>query len=120
MSRLPPLAVSALFALSTLPALSMAAHAGEAEAPRCRYAKLVDLPLRYAGPHLAPSVDGSIDGKPATLLVDTGTWHSLMTMTGAVRRDMGLHWTARRAVGIGGSSRIYAVHVHEIGIAPRT
>ena len=98
--------------------LAGAAHAGDAaaQAPQCHYVKVAEMPLRYAGPELAPAVDGSINGKPATLVVDTGAWHSVMTMTGAVRRDMGLHWTGRRAYGFGGISRVYAARVQEIGI----
>lgn len=101
---------------AALALLSPFAHG--ADAPRCTFYEVASLPLRYAGPHLTPAVDGSIDEMPATLLVDTGAFDTILTMTGVVKRNLTLHMTGRYAEGIGGFSRMYVTRIKEFGIGP--
>ena len=94
------------------------AHAGEA-APRCTYIDVADLPIRYVGLSLMPAVDGTINGTPATVLVDTGAFATQLTMNGATRRDLRLGMMPGRWVeGIGGSSRLYSTRLKEFAIGP--
>jgi hypothetical protein len=46
------------------------------------------LPVRYVGQGLTPAVEGSIDGMPATMLVDTGAFDTVLTMTGVAKRGL--------------------------------
>jgi clan AA aspartic protease (TIGR02281 family) len=93
-------------------------HALEDTAPRCLYVEMAKLPIRYVGQGLAPAVDGTIDGMPATMLVDTGAFDTQLTMNGANKRDLTLHMTGRLAQGVGGWSRLYAARVREVTLGP--
>jgi predicted aspartyl protease len=101
---------------ATLALLAPLAHG--ADAPRCTYVEIATLPIRYAGPGLTPAVDGSIDDVPATMLVDTGAFDTLLTMTGVAKRNLPLHMTGRYVNGISGFSRMYVTRLKEFGIGP--
>jgi predicted aspartyl protease len=105
-----------LLALAGLLLTPLFAHAADADPPRCRYAKAVDLPIRYVGRYLQPAVDGSVNGTPATLFIDTGSEFTALTMTAVAKRDLSLRPTGIRASGVGGMSRVYAAHVKQLGI----
>jgi len=105
-----------LLALASLSLSPLFAQADEAAAPHCVYQKAVELPIRYVGRGLQPAVDGSIDGTPATIVLDTGSEMTSLTMTAVAKRDLSLRMTSLRAEGIGGMSRVYATRVKQIGI----
>jgi len=107
------LASALAFAFSLLP---LAGHADEA--PKCLYAEVARLPIRYVGEGLAPAVDGSINGMPATMLVSTGGFETELTMNGATRLDLSLQMTGRSAEGIGGWTRLYGARVKEVVLGP--
>ncbi|WP_296944149.1 retroviral-like aspartic protease family protein [uncultured Massilia sp.] len=109
--RLPLLLATLLF-----PALPFSALA--AEPTGCIYVELARLPVRYVGLGLAPAVDGSIDGTPATMLVDTGAFDTVLTMTGVARRDLVLLMTGRHAEGFGGLTRLYSTRLEQFAIGP--
>jgi predicted aspartyl protease len=99
--------------------LACSLPAGAADAPpSCIYTELGRLPIRLVGPWLAPAVEGTIDGTPATMLVDTGDFATHLTMTGALKRNMPLRTTKRQVEGFGGSSRVYATRVQDFSIGP--
>jgi predicted aspartyl protease len=106
----------ALLGLAALLAFAPAAQADEP--PRCLYVEIAKLPIRYVGEDLAPAVDGIIESKPATMLVDTGAYDTILTMNGATRRDLSLSMTGQYAEGVGGFSRIYSVRLHDISVGP--
>jgi len=114
----------ALLALSLSLSLSLCllpagVRAAEADGPpRCLYVEVAKLPVRYVGEGLAPAVDGSINGTPATMLVDTGAFATQLTMNGVNKRDLGLQMTGRTAQGVGGWSRLYAARVQEVALGP--
>lgn len=103
-------------AIAGLLVLASAARADEA--PRCTYVQVAKLPMRYVGENLAPAVDGTIDGTPATMLVDTGAFDTQLTMNGANRRGLNLHMTGRFVAGIGGRSRLYSVRLKDFTVGP--
>jgi len=107
--------LSALLLGTLLPAAALAV---EAEAPRCVYAVVAKLPVRYVGAGLAPAVDGSINGTPATMLVDTGAFDTQLTMNGATRRDLGMERILQAAQGVGGVSHLYGTRVREMTLGP--
>lgn len=106
-----------LAALALCALLPAAAHA-QAEAPKCRYQQIGMMPLHYSGPALALSTAGSINGTPATMLVDTGAFDTVLTSTGAVRRKLTMRATGYSAKGIGGSTPIYQARVDEFSAGP--
>lgn len=107
-----------LLCLAFVPVVVNAAEPAESAAPRCHYVQVAKLPLRYAGTGLVPAIDGSIDGAPATMLVDTGSSISTLTLNAATRRGMPLSMTGRRVNGVGGLARLYTTRVHDLAIGP--
>jgi predicted aspartyl protease len=114
--RILPVAVSsaALLACTLAPAAALADDAK----PRCTYVDVADVPIRYASPSLMPAVQGTIDGAPATMLVDTGAFDTAITMNGAIRRDLSLYMTGEYVEGTGGDSRLYTAHLKDFAIGP--
>lgn len=95
-------------------ALLPLAHAAQA----CTYTPIGKLPLRYSGTGLEITTEGSINGTPAALLVDTGAYATALTRTGTERRGIRLYPTGRRAQGFGGTSPIYASIANEFIVGP--
>jgi hypothetical protein len=93
-------------------------HAADAGAPRCRYVTIAKLPLQYTGPSLQVTTKGVIDGTPATMLVDTGSYDSFLTRTGTEKRGMKLSNLGRVAQGVGGYSSIYQTRIEEFVAGP--
>ena len=85
---------------------------------QCKYTPIGKLPLRYSGPGLEITTEGTINGLPAELLVDTGASQTYLTRTGTERRNIRLYATGRRSSGIGGTSPIYASIVNEFIVGP--
>lgn len=88
------------------------------QAPGCKYFPIAELPLRYTGPALQVTIDGSIDGVPGPMLVDTGASFTMLTRTGTERRGLGLGTTGNAAQGVGGVSRLYQVRLREFAVGP--
>jgi predicted aspartyl protease len=98
--------------------LPLAAHAADTPGPKCTYVQVATLPVRYVGESMQPAVDGTIDGTPATLLIDTGAFDTQLTMNGANRRDLRLRMTGTYVEGIGGRSRVYSARLKDFSIGP--
>jgi clan AA aspartic protease (TIGR02281 family) len=94
------------------------AYGADAPAKKCIYVEAATLPVRYVGEGLQPAVDGTIDGTPATLLVDTGAFDTQLTMNGANRRELNLRMTGRYVQGVGGRSRVYSTRLKDFSIGP--
>jgi clan AA aspartic protease (TIGR02281 family) len=99
----------ALAAVLLTASLAQAAD-GPAE---CHFTRVAEMPLAYTGPGLQVTTEGTINGVPVTVLVDTGAWDSVLTRTGTNRLALPLHMTTQRARGVGGFSRIYFVRLKE-------
>lgn len=104
------LAASAL--LVVLPA-----HAQQDAAKPCVYTPIAKLPVSYKGPMLGITVQGRINGKPASLLVNTGIFHHLLTLTGAKRHGLQLRNSGSKS-GISGYSHTYTARLDEFFIGP--
>jgi len=102
-----------LSAFAALPARAL-----EDEAKSCRYVNVASVPVHYSGPGLALTMEGSINGTPARLLVDTGAGDTALTRTGTEPRGMSLWSTGRYTYGIGGSSRVYRTRFKEFRAGP--
>ncbi len=87
-------------------------------AQTCTYTPIAKLPLKYSGPGLEITTEGSINGTPAEMLVDTGSFATVLTRTGTERRGIRLYPTGERAQGFGGTSPIYSSLAHEFVVGP--
>jgi predicted aspartyl protease len=103
----------------TLSACAALSNPSAAAPNPCKYVEVAKLPLQYSGPSLEVTTVGSINGTPATMLVDTGASQTALTRTGTERLGLTLHMTGKYSEGVGGYSRIYEARVSEFssGIA---
>jgi hypothetical protein len=113
-----PMLPPRLAALALCGALLPAAVQAQAEAPKCRYIEVGSLPLHYSGPELSLTTKGRINGTPATMLVDTGAFDTMLTRTGAESRKLFLRASGSYARGIGGNSPIYMARVEDFSAGP--
>ena len=95
------------------PALAWAAAAalaGCGEAPNtCQIARATDLPLALEDGLLITDV--AVNGSPLRLIVDTGSFATMLTQETVVRLDLPTPvWTGERATGYGGSRAISLSH----------
>lgn len=106
-------------ALSLFSAAAIAGpvHAAPAD-PACSYAEAATLPIRYTGESLSPTIEGEIDHKPATMLVDTGSTDTFLTMTAALKRHLDLRQSNMQAYGVGGLTKMYEVRLGQFAVGP--
>lgn len=102
--------------LALIALLSTGASADDA--PKCRYVNIGELPLRYLDAAFQPAIDGSINGKPATMLIDTGAHTTWLTSQAADRLDLSQRMTGAYVKGVGGESRLYNVRVDDFVVGP--
>jgi len=107
-----------LRALAFACALLPLAGPAMADSAACVPAEVASVPIRYAGADLAPAIGGAINGKPATMLVDTGASMIHLTLNGANRHGLALQPTPRRVHGVGGTSAIYMAEVRDFAAGP--
>jgi predicted aspartyl protease len=107
-----------LLALASACALLPPAGHAMADTAACIPAEVASVPVRYIGAGLAPAIGGAINGKPATMLVDTGAFMIHLTMNGANRHRLALRPTPRRVHGIGGTSAVYMAEVRDFAVGP--
>ncbi|SFD18366.1 retroviral-like aspartic protease family protein [Massilia yuzhufengensis] len=110
--------LSHLLACAALLATFPAHAQQEASAKGCKYVNVASVPLRYTGPGLELTMEGSLNGTPATLLVDTGASDTALTRTGTEPRAMTLWNTGTSVMGVGGYSRIYNTRFKEFRAGP--
>jgi predicted aspartyl protease len=84
--------------------------------PVCQYVQLAEVPLHYTGSSLQVTTEGTINGTPASMLVDTGAGHIALTRALAERLDLTLNMTGQYVQGFGGISRLYTVRLEEFRI----
>lgn len=84
----------------------------------CLYVEVARLPVKYAGAGLQATIPGTINGKPARMLMDTGADLSALTMDYAEKLDLNLQSTGQWVSGIGGDARLYKVRVDEMTVGP--
>jgi predicted aspartyl protease len=106
-SRLAAAALAALI-------LSGAALAADG----CTYIELAELPVKYAGPALVPTIAGSVNGKPARLLMDTGSDTSALTRGLVETLKLKLHPTVSWVTGVGGETRLYEARIDDMEVGP--
>jgi hypothetical protein len=99
-------------------AAMLAASLPASAADSCQYAKLADLPIRYVSRSLLPAIDGTLNNKPAVMVMHSSSYTTWVTSTGVARHDLAMRITNKKATGIGGYTRVYNTHVKGISIGP--
>jgi len=84
----------------------------------CLYVEVAKLPVKYFGPSLVPTIPGSINGKPARLLMDTGAAMTALTMESAEKLGLSLSGTRQYFSGVGGDSRMYQARIDDMTVGP--
>lgn len=102
--------ISFLLCLPLLGAAGLSHGAGDAGS--CRYVPVAKLPVHFEHSPL-PLVEGSINGKPATLMLDTGAGDTYLTRTAIERLDIPVGASGKFAHGVGGSSEIYTAKLND-------
>ncbi|MDB5756343.1 MAG: hypothetical protein JWP34_4337 [Massilia sp.] len=109
MISFPLRALALIFSLSALAGAAQAADA-------CRYVPVATLQLRGSGDIRQPTVDGTINGKPAVMLVDTGMRISMLVKDAADKYNVTLQQSGKYTYGIGGASVTYLARVDDFSV----
>jgi predicted aspartyl protease len=91
----------------------LALPAQAADAPACSYVPVATLPIRAAS---QPTVDGTIDGKPAVMLLDTGAITSELMLPAVEKFGLRMDNTGKYEYGIGGATVNYAAVVKDFSV----
>lgn len=84
----------------------------------CQYVEIAKAPIRYTGLDLSPSMQASINGKPATMLVDTGAFSSFLTVEGAKRHGLTMWPSFAEVEGVSGTSGILLANIERLSFGP--
>lgn len=84
----------------------------------CVYVEIARLPIKYAGAGLAPTIPGTVNGKPARMLADTGA--DILAMTRGFANKLGakLEATDGKLVGVGGATSVYRAQIDDMTVGP--
>lgn len=95
-----------------LPTLSHAAG----DAGTCRYEPVAKLDIHFSERTFRPIVDGSVNGVPVRMLVDTGAYETKLAQSSAERLGLTLRATGRYSTGIGGYAINYVTNVDDFAL----
>lgn len=87
------------------------------DAGSCRYVPVAKLPIAYSDATRRATVEGSVNGQPARMIVDTGAYSTALFRPLAERLGLRLDITGRYSNGVGGSSVDYATRVDDFSFA---
>lgn len=82
----------------------------------CRYVKFGSMQVDTT--ERSPRIDGSVNGRPIKVLVDTGASVTSLTRAIAERAELPLSHSFRGAYGVGGESEEYHASVRELVMGP--
>jgi predicted aspartyl protease len=84
----------------------------------CVYVEVAKLPIKYAGAGLEPTIPGTVNGKSARMLMDTGSEVLAMTHGFADKLGVKLETTAGLLIGVGGATNVYRAPIDEMTVGP--
>jgi predicted aspartyl protease len=109
------LIVRALVAASASVVLAFPSLVAAAESSGCRFARIAEWPVRIEHGHLI--TDGSINGKPIAVLLDTGAMRTMIPRAAAARLDLTRKGTmGGKMYGVGGESIVDTTIVDEFRV----
>jgi len=100
-------ALGALLATLAFPSLA-------ADASQCKLAQVVEWPVQLI--HGLPIIEGSINGKKIGVLLDTGSFTTLITKAAAEKLELSTWPRSGYIVGVGGESRLRQTRISELRI----
>jgi predicted aspartyl protease len=100
--------------LAALAVLALAAPACPAAEVRCRLVRIAEWPVRFE--RELPLVDGAINGRKITVLLDTGAYASILTRAAADRLGLATRGSYESMVGFGGESDVTTARLDELYI----
>jgi predicted aspartyl protease len=80
----------------------------------CRYSKFAALQVETD--QLSPRIDGSVNGHPVQVLIDSGAYGTALTRRAAEEAKLPLSHTDHTSVGVSGESQEYQASVQEFTI----
>jgi hypothetical protein len=86
-----------------------------ADTPRCRLVRVAEWPVRFE--RELPVVDGAINGRKISVLLDTGAYASLLTRAAADRLGLATRGNYESMAGFGGESDVTTARLDELYIA---
>lgn len=92
--------------------------AASAQTSSCQFLQVAQVPLHYAGQGLGLTMTGEINGKPATMLPDTGAGVTYLTRTGVERHGLSMRASGKYVQGVAGKSRLYDAKLSEFAVGP--
>ncbi|QJR09517.1 hypothetical protein DSM104443_00561 [Usitatibacter rugosus] len=107
MKTMRSLLIGVAMATAILPAIAQ-------QPAKCQLAKIAEWPVRFVGNN--PVIDGAINGKKITILLDTGSYVSLVMKASAEKLGLNLRGTGQFAGGFGGSTPIFVTNIEEMRI----
>jgi hypothetical protein len=84
----------------------------------CKLVKIAELPIRVV--HNKLVADGAVNGRPVSVMLDTGATATLITRPAADRLGLIRQKTRRRMAGIGGESDVESALVDEFRLGDAT
>lgn len=99
-----------------LPTALLTASFCASAADSCHYAKLADLPLHYVGRNLELAVDGTVNDKPALMVLQATSDFSMVTSTGIKRTGLEVRATTFKVTGAGERARVYNAYIDRMSI----
>ena len=109
------LIVRALVAASASVVLAFASDVVAAESSGCKFARIAEWPVRIERGHLI--TDGSINGKPIAVLLDTGAMQTLIPRAAAAHLGLTRKGVpGARMLGVGGESAVDTTLVDEFRV----
>ncbi len=98
--------------------LTTSAALAAAKPDACVYVEVAKLPIKYAGAGLEPTIPGTVNGKPARMLVDTGSAVVAMTRPFAEKLGVKLETTTKTLSGVGGVTNVFRAPIDEMTVGP--
>ncbi|MGH7022437.1 MAG: aspartyl protease family protein, partial [Caulobacteraceae bacterium] len=89
----------------------LSATGARAQEKHCQLQSLGEMPASVE--HGEVITEGDIDGKPVHLIVDTGSFGTLLFETAARKMGLALRPTGASAYGVGGEMNLYSARVKE-------
>jgi predicted aspartyl protease/lipoprotein NlpI len=90
----------------------LAAMALPAAAQSCKLVRIAEWPVTFK--RNLPTIEGEINGKKVSVLLDTGAYASIITKSTAEKLGLSTRATAEIMSGVGGNSRVLVTRIEEL------
>lgn len=84
----------------------------------CQYHEVATLPLELLERNAAPVIQGSINGQPVQMLLDSGAQHTYLINAEMDRQGLSMARQKRQIAGVGGSASMFLVRIRDMAVGP--